>query len=242
MSDDKSTADALQAPQPLAAALGGHLRLVDPAELAAAEERRRAAEAERRSAERREDRQRRADLAGVPRLAELRDAILVDRPRSTPALLAAHVAWTWRAAREVGQTTIFGGPPGTGKSCACAYLAVRVRGSLWVPASALDLTPRSGFSECAEWWRRIESVSLLVLDDLGCERVDADLVSSLLVTRHDRALWTVASTNLDERGVAARYLAGPSGDRLADRLRGQKARGLSAYAPTGTKSLRGGSR
>lgn len=240
MSDDKSTADALSGLQPLASTLGAHLRLVDPAELAAAEARRAAAEADRAARERAEDRRRRADLAGVPRLAELRDAILVDRPRSTPALVAAHAAWTWRAGRAVGQTNLFGGPPGTGKSCACAYLAVRVRGSLWVAASDLDLTPRSGYSECAEWWRRVESAPLLVLDDLGCERVDADLVSSLLVTRHDRALWTVASTNLDELSVKSRYFAGPSGDRLADRTRGQRERGLRAYAPTGSKSLRGG--
>lgn len=179
----------------------------------------------------------------LPAHEDLRAVAYDDDPRETAALRAVRAALTWRNGRRVGQVLVLTGPPGTGKSSACAWVVLRAEtGALWTAAPDVLATPRNGFSENTYRWERWQSVPLLVVDDLGTETGDAESLATLLAVRFDRGLLTLASTNLDARDFASRYLAGPAGARLSDRLRGQRDAGLRWIATTGTESLRGGPR
>lgn len=220
-------------------ALAARLGAVDPAAL----ERHQREADEVLARRRREDEARwraaRATAIGLPGHEGLRLVALDDRPPETPALVAIRAAATWRARRPVGQVTILGGPPGTGKSTSAAWMLLRRGGGcLWVDAHELGTTPDNGYSDNREVWRRWSRASTLVVDDAGLEGGEAEALAGLLCRRHDAGLWTIVTTNLGADAFAARYLAGAAGSRLSDRLAGQRARGLSAFVDTGSVSLR----
>lgn len=202
----------------------------DPAEVQRAEARR---QRERVRAERE-----RADALGIPGNAELRAVVFAERPRMTAALSAVEEALVWRARRRVGQVLVLGGPPGTGKSTAVARALYQRGRGVWVAATDLAARPRNAFSENERAWELWLGAVTLVVDDLGLEPGDPNAVAGLLSRRFDAGLLTLCTTNMTQETFAHRYLGGALGDRLADRLLGQKDRGCNTYRETGSKSLR----
>lgn len=176
----------------------------------------------------------------LPTLHELREVAFADQPRETEALrvLRKAVAMRETTSPRPALLTILSGPPGTGKSTACAWQILRVNSSaLWVSAAKVATTPR-GFSTGAELWDRWEGVPFLVVDDLGTEGGDGEAIVSLLCARADRGHHTVASTNLTRAEFTARYRDAGSWGRLEDRLARQMVLQVPWCLPTGSKSLR----
>lgn len=187
---------------------------------------------------------------GLPPAAPLRAIATAANPPPTPALEAVRAIARWRGGRRAGVVRVLAGPPGTGKSCAAAWACLwdapgcpREVSALFVTAAELGRTPRNTFSEHLAAWRRWTEVPLLVIDDLGLEG-DAAAVSLLLLERYDEGRVTICTANLTDAALAARYLAGEVGPRLADRLvreQGHRGRpsGLPWYVPLDGESLRG---
>lgn len=160
-----------------------------------------------------------AEARDVPGDDDLRAVALADDPPETAALGAFRAAVEWRRGRRCGCVAVVGGPRGTGKSCALAWVLLRSEASaLYLQSPEVTATPRNGFSENELRWQRWLTVPLLGLDDLGTEAGDPELVAALLWQRYDRGLRTLATTNLTRAAVAERYLRGEIGARLADRL------------------------
>lgn len=180
----------------------------------------------------------------VPEDEDLRAVALDEAPPETAALVAFRAAHDWRRGRRCGCVAIVGGPRGTGKSCALAWVILRSEASaLYLQAPEVTACPRNGFSENEHRWQRWLTVPLLGLDDLGTEAGDPELVAALLWQRYDRGLRTLVTTNLDRNAVAARYLRGETGARLADRLFNAQGRaggegGLPWYTAVAGASLR----
>lgn len=173
---------------------------------------------------------------GVPEDEDLREVVLDDDAPETSALAAVRAALAWRGDSRRGLVLVLGGERGVGKSAAMAHALVRYDGSaLWVPAADVGATPRNGFSENAHAWERWLGVQLLALDDLGTEQADPELLAGLLWQRYDRGRATIVSTNLTRGAVAARYLAGDIGRRLADRL--INAQGRAVTGPDGKRRI-----
>lgn len=182
----------------------------------------------------------RATQLDLPTLHELREVAFRDEPPQTEALRVLRKAVEFRSTTtpRPALLTILSGPPGTGKTTACAWQILRVGCSaLWVSAAKVTSTVR-GFSTGAELWDRWEGVPFLVVDDLGTEAGDGEAIVSLLCARADRGHHTVASTNLSRRELAARYGQAGSWARLEDRLARQLALQVPWCVPTGSVSLR----
>lgn len=69
-------------------------------------------------------------------------------------------------------------------------------------------------------YKQLESVPVLLIDDIGCEPerclvygTHREPIRDLLLTRYDRLLITVVTTNLDDAKIKDRY-----GERVSDRL------------------------
>lgn len=120
----------------------------------------------------------------------------------------------WLGAKECRCFIMFGGT-GCGKTTAAAWIVAGERdNALWLPARTADDLER---------WKEVStqaySVGLLVLDDLGTERVSnsgwaSETLASLWTHRLDAGLRTVVTTNLTPQQVVERY----GGDRLRSRL------------------------
>lgn len=163
----------------------------------------------------------RCGTRGVPAHPLIRALVCdPDLPR-TPALVALEEALAWRSA----QTTRYGapplvvvlaGPPGVGKTTALARLVARwPRTATMALAREIAEAPGS-WDERASARHTLGRVHLLALDEVGAEDGPsaAPRLAALIRERYDRALITVASTNLDAGAFVARYLD----DRLVSRL------------------------
>lgn len=126
------------------------------------------------------------------------------------------------------------GDVGTGKSTAAAWAVASTQdNALWLPARTVDDLER---------WKPVSSlaysVGLLVVDDLGTERVSdsgwsSDTLGGLLVDRLDSGKRTIITTNLDGIGIVKRY-----GDRLRSRLSRRPQVGLIEAGVTDLRRLK----
>lgn len=172
---------------------------------------------------------------GVPRQAL--DALAF--PRATTALQAAK-GW-WLSGQAV--LLLLGGV-GSGKTTAAAWALARQlertgaqpSGTMWEPAmfvTAQELDGASGYrSDFREWQERLCHCGLLVLDDLGTERLgdgEQGAIQRVVTQRIATGRRTVLTANLDAAAFRERY-----GERLADRIRES-----GQVKGSGTASLRG---
>ncbi len=172
---------------------------------------------------------------------------LLDNPTKTLAWVECQLMWD-----TPGRCfALLMGGVGTGKSVAAASLFLRltrpkpvyceatkemleVDGWAWGDGErvrAHELAGMSYFGADRERARRLETVPLLAIDDLGAELLSDGFkaqLDALLDARHDAELRTVITTNLDGRMFKERY-----GERIADRIR-QDGQPIS----TGTVSMR----
>jgi hypothetical protein len=212
------------------------------------------AEEERRQAERRESdaRSRRYQLTGrcaareIPAEVGVRAIVFDDAPHETDALRLYRTALVWRTSNSrqdvgtAGLVRVVAGPPGTGKSCALAWVVARHRDdALFATAAKIAATPRNGWSANEEAWQRWLSVDLLAIDEAGCEKGDGSAVAFILAERYNAGLATLVACNLAIRDFHARY----PDERLADRLiNGQghagAPSGLRWFETVAGKSLR----
>lgn len=137
----------------------------------------------------------------------------------------------WLGAQECRCYIMFGGT-GCGKTTAAAWIVAGEKdNALWLPARTADDLDR---------WKEVGtqaySVGLLVVDDLGTERVSnsgwaSETLASLWTHRLDAGLRTVVTTNLTPQQVVDRY----GGDRLRSRL---TQRPLVGHTTVGNVDLR----
>jgi len=152
--------------------------------------------------------------------------------------------------RRPGHLLVLSGGTGNGKTVAAAWMAVRYPGTaLFVTAAQIGDTPYSRWGDYALARERWRSAGLLVIDDVGEERGDlarrvvAERVGPLIFARFNAGLDTLISTNMTSRAFLEEFLRsndtivgregegatdskGQAGtERLASRLREQKARG-----------------
>ena len=182
----------------------------------------------------------RADLCtlrGVPEDVEVRRWALDPHP-SGELFEAVREAIAWQREREeqsggrVPALRILAGTTGTGKTCALAWgVATWPRRARYVTADVLCS------SKTDEPWREARDASLLALDELGIE-AHPDRVTELLLARWSAGRLTLCGTNLTANEVRERYLR-RAGERLFDRLREQRARGLRAFVVATWASYRG---
>ena len=146
--------------------------------------------------------------AGVP--AKDAGAIYDDTLRATTA---------FDAAREWAQSDLWllalAGPAGTGKTTAAGWLVHQAGGGRMLRAQALARI--SVYDD--EAMQRLESCSLLVIDDLGAEFVDGKgmllaLLDHVVDSRYANRLRSTITTNLSPADFKSRY-----GERIADRFR-----------------------
>lgn len=191
-----------------------------------------------RLAQQRAEREELATLRGVPADHEIRRLALDAHPTGD-LFDAVREAIAWQRdeqARQGGRVPamrVLAGPPGTGKSCALAWACAS-----W-PKRALYRTADSLASlkkQDAEW-REVANVSLLVVDELGIEAYP-DVLVELLLARWTSGLLTLCASNLSVDDFVARYFA-RAGERLADRLTQQRARGLRTFVKATWASYRG---
>jgi DNA replication protein DnaC len=168
--------------------------------------------AEREAAEAREARLRFLAAAGVP---ERLWVPLLTGDLDDTAALAAVRSWLRYGCRPA--FLVLAGGRGVGKTTAASW-AISERGGRRVKggeiATASDFDP--GFMA------PLERASLLVLDDLGAESLDAGgwaagRFARLIDIRYERDAPTIIATNLTMPAFLARY--GEDGGRLRDRLR-----------------------
>lgn len=161
---------------------------------------------------------------------------------TTLAALAVYEAVDWRNRRcskrhRVGATRFLIGSPGIGKTVAFAHAVAHSQ----LPAQfvlANDLEPKS-LQRNEELERRVQTVDLLAIDELGAERSSDDIIL-LVQRRHDNGKLTLLASNLLARDVLDRYLGSAHGQRLSDRLKRQFGEGLKAMCTLSEKSLRHG--
>jgi hypothetical protein len=177
---------------------------------------------------------------GVPRPV----SHALSAPRATPALLAAK-EW-WLSGRPV--LLLLGGV-GSGKTTGAAWVLLRQlerEAGVTHPSGGHPVDPAmfatapefNGLSdyhpESRAWLERLCRCTLLVLDDLGTERMgDGELscVQRVISERHATNRRTVLTSNLTAAAFVARY-----GERVADRIR--ESGTVRASAEPGQQSLR----
>lgn len=166
-------------------------------------------------------------------------------PKPSPALVAAK-EW-WLTGKPV---LLLRGGVGSGKTFAGAWVLLRQLereavakrpsgGSSWDAAMFCTAPEFNGLSdyhpEARAWMERLCRCGVLVLDDLGTERMgDGELscVQRVIGARHAGERRTVITSNLSADLFKARY-----GERVADRIRE-----VGLVRDSGTTSLRGFSR
>lgn len=153
--------------------------------------------------------------------------VVCNSPAPTPAIDAAR-EWL-----ESGKTWLMlAGDVGTGKSVAAGF-ALRHELARGRPSfvdhsvrnrpqgtgafrRASAVVRMSAFDEGAEELKRLKSVAMLVIDDLGTEHATSwgtSLIHEIFDTRHDDRLHTIITTNIKRDQLKAAL-----GDRLADRI------------------------
>lgn len=134
---------------------------------------------------------------------------------------------------------VLSGPRGRGKTVALSWKVMHEDRSAWyVTASQITTTIRNGHSDPEALWRRWERCSVLAIDDVELED-KPDILSGLLLTRWSQGGLTLLASNLSRRDFGARYLSGPSGERLLDRIEHvQKRHGLKWCVVDSGPSLR----
>lgn len=159
----------------------------------------------------------RASEAGVPaKDADMRAVVLDDRAPVTDAMAAAQRVFEMPGAA----TSFLMGPKGIGKSCGAVHAMMRAEGTIcYAAAWRVASTPDNSHPANAEAWARWRSSRNLVLDDIGVETAaQSEIVTKLLFERYWSALATAATTNMALSQLVERYLNGPVGDMLRDRL------------------------
>lgn len=147
---------------------------------------------------------------------------------------AALMADRWIAAEQCILFVMYGGV-GVGKSFAAAWTVAGIGNGLWLSARTVD-----NLEAWKEIQHRAHTVPLLVVDDLGTERVSesqwgTEQLASLLTGRIDAGLRTVVTTNLDGTAMTKRY-----GDRLRSRLNLRPQVGLLDCGKADLRALRRG--
>lgn len=112
---------------------------------------------------------------------------------------------------------VLGGTVGAGKTVAATWCITHAieRGMRARNILAVDLASISSFNEGADELAALRRIQLLVVDDLGKERLSeyaAGIFFGVFDTRHQSMLRTVITTNLSAAEFKARYAA------LADRI------------------------
>lgn len=159
----------------------------------------------------------RAREAGVPIDDEdMRAVVLDDNAAVTGPMACAREVF----AKPGAAISFLVGSKGLGKSCGAVHAAMRAEGSVcYVAAWRVASTPDNGHPTNAEAWARWRTARNLVLDDVGVESLaQSEVVTRFLFERYWSALATAATTNLLIAQIAERYLSGPVGDMLRDRL------------------------
>ena len=152
---------------------------------------------------------RRAESAGCP-VRHLTS--ILGHPRRSEALTTI-----WAYLRSDAWALLMLGAPGTGKTWAAAYAALRSPDPLWLTASRMM---RVGMYD-DERWGRITSAHLVVLDDLGVEYQDksgsmSQRLDALVDERYSADRKLIITSNLSKQAFKTRY-----GERIVDRLRDQ---------------------
>lgn len=186
-----------------------------------------------------------ADACGVPGDVGVRRFAL-EVALTGPLVDAVREALSWRAARSRelhGRAPVLrmlGGPVGRGKTVALAWSVVHhVRGARYVTATEIAATPRNGYSTNEDAHRRWERVDLLCVDEVGMD-AQTDALVGLMLARWTAGGATLLAGNLNRREFTARYLSGPLGERLTDRVSGvQKRGGCDWFVLSSGPSLRG---
>ena len=187
----------------------------------------------------------RANEIELPNELGLRTVALDDSAGGS-AITSLLAALEWRATRStpaIGSQPIIvmlGGPPGTGKSCAAAWVILRAKGDArYATAAEIVATPRNGWSANEEKWEQWLSIDLLAIDELGGEKGDPGQLVYLLSDRFNRGRATILTGNLKRNDFATRY----KDERLIDRLvngqgHGGAETGLPWYVAVTGESLR----
>jgi len=186
----------------------------------------------------RAEREELCELRGIPADHEVRSYAL--DPHPTGELFEAiREAIAWQREQQerrgglVPAMRVLVGPPGTGKTCALAWACASwPKRALYRTADALSTLKKQD----AEW-REAVNASLLVVDELGIEAYPEVLVE-LLLARWTAGALTLCASNLSVDEFIARYFA-RAGERLADRLTQQRARGLRTFVKATWASYRG---
>lgn len=150
-----------------------------------------------------------------------------EKPRHTDALERAAEFLS-----DAGERTlVLSGPKGVGKSFAAAWVVAqacpdanpRRRNGVWSPDEAPRWLSVSKLARIERYNTAVmepfEQCSMLVIDDLGVEYLDAHgsfltTLDGLIDARYAGGLRTVITTNLTADAFKARY-----GERIADRIR-----------------------
>lgn len=169
-----------------------------------------------------------AEFRGVPFASDIYDVAL-DPLLSGPVVERVRRALAWRneIGRNVSCCIFLVSPPGLGKTVALTHAVLYCDRSAYY-ASVERLCAQREW-EARDMWTRSRSCSVLALDELGTE-ADPDITLRLILDRWTNGNATLCATNLDARQLTERYFSGPLGTRLADRMRGQTARGLKGVA------------
>lgn len=142
-----------------------------------------------------------------------RQAEAARNPKETEALKAAQ---RWHTSSS--NWLLLCGGVGSGKSVAAGWCVVQEvkAGRRAEQRKAQELARLSGFDEGAAELERLKHVDLLVLDDVGTERVSdwaRALLFEVLDARHEDRLRTILTSNLRPSDLRAHL-----GERLADRI------------------------
>lgn len=175
------------------------------------------------------------DERGIPASDDIREVVLMDAPKHTAAWDAVLEALAWRlAGKRKPVFRLLAGERGAGKTCALAWHVARydTSGAMFVRALTISSTPRNGWSENEEKWRRWLNTPVLAIDELGrgMDKLPSDearLAASqpirmLLLERFEEGRATIAAGN----PTTTEFWKWFGDDALADRFKLQRARGL----------------